>query len=254
MLPALQLGPLVLPTYPLALILAGWTALAVAARAARRLGLDPDHLYNAGLYAFIGAVIAGRLAHVIAYWPAYRSQPLEIFGFNATAFLLWPAVLAGVAVAGVYVYRRRLPLVTMLDAFASGLLVGLAIAAFGAFLAGRNPGAASSLPWAVEQWGTRRHPVQLYEAVALLAAAALVWRMTGRRARPAAPFLTALAGYGLTIWFVEAFRAAETTATLFGRLRTMQVVGLALALAALVGLRALAPAADAQSDEPAAET
>lgn len=254
MLPALQLGPFVLPTYPLALILAGWAALAVAARAAKRLGLDPDHLYNAGLYGFIGAVIGGRLAHVIAYWSAYRSQPLEVFGFNTTAFLLLPAVLTGLAVAGFYIYRRRLPLVAMLDAFAPGLLVGLGIAAFGAFLAGRNPGAASSLPWAVEQWGVRRHPVQLYEAVGLLAVAALVWRMIERGARPAAPFLTALAGYGLTIWFVEAFRAAETTAIMVGGLRTGQVVGLALALAALVGFRSLATAAAAPGDEPASET
>lgn len=245
MLTTLQLGPFVLPTYPLALLLAGWLTLSVAARAAKHLGLDPDHVYNAGLYGFIAAVVGGRLAHVAVYWSAYRTQPLEIFGFNTTAFLLWPAVLAGLAVAGLYVYRHRLSLLAMLDAFAPGLLAGLAVAAVGAFLAGRNPGAASTLPWAVEQWGMRRHPVQLYEAIALLLVAALVWRMIRRGARAGAPFLAALAGYGLAIWFVEAFRAAETTATILGGLRTGQVVGLILALGALVGFRALATTADA---------
>jgi phosphatidylglycerol---prolipoprotein diacylglyceryl transferase len=246
MLPVIQLGPFVLPTYPLALILAGWVALSVAARAAKRLGLDPDHLYNAGLYGFVGGVIGGRLAHVVAYWSAYRTQPLEIFGFNTTAFLLWPGVIAGLAVAGVYIYRLRLPLVPMLDAFAPGLLAGLAIAAAGAFLAGRNPGAASSLPWALEQWGIRRHPVQLYEALALTAVAALVWSMIRRGARSGAPLLTALAGYGLATWFVEAFRSPELSATLAGGLRTMQVVGLLIALVALLGFRALAPASSAE--------
>ena len=100
----------------------------------------------------------------------------------------------------------------------------------------------------------RRHPVQLYETIGLLAVSALVWRMIDRGAQPAAPFLTALAGYGLTIWFVEAFRAAETTAIMFGGLRVMQVVGLVLALAALVGFRSLATAANVGSDEPASET
>lgn len=253
MLTTLQLGPFVLPTYPLALILAGWLTLAVAARAAKHLGLDPDHLYNAGLYGFIAAIIGGRLAHVVVYWQAYRTQPLEIFGFNTTAFLLGPAVVAGLAVAGFYIYRLRLPLTAMLDAFAPGLLVGLTVAAVGACFAGRSPGAASTLPWAVEQWGVRRHPAQLYEAVALLAVAALVWSMIRRGARRGAPFLAALAGYGLTIWFVEAFRAPEMAATMLGGLRVAQVVGLALALAALVGFRALATRPDALPEEPARE-
>ncbi|MCU0510324.1 MAG: prolipoprotein diacylglyceryl transferase [Anaerolineae bacterium] len=250
MLPVLQLGPLALPTYPLALILAGWVALSVAGRAAKRLGVDPDHIYNAGLYGFIAAVVGGRLAHVVVYWSAYRSQPLEIFGFNTTAFLLWPAILAGLIVAGLYVYRRRLPLLAMLDAFAPGLLVGLAIAAVGAFLAGRNPGAASSLPWAVEQWGLRRHPVQLYEAAGLLAVAALTWRLTGH-AREGATFLCALAGWGLVTWFVEAFRAPELSQTILGGLRLMQVVGLLAALLALLGFRRMVSNVEAPQ-EPAA--
>mgnify|MGYP001046629494 CR=1 FL=1 len=87
MLPVLQLGPFAVQTYPLALVLAGWLALAMGARAAKWLGLDGDHVYNAGLYGLLAGVIVGRLAHVLAFWPAYRSQPLEIFGFNTTAFL-----------------------------------------------------------------------------------------------------------------------------------------------------------------------
>ena len=104
MLPVLQLGPFAIQTYPLALVLAGWLALAVGARAAKWLGLDGDHIYNAGLYGLLAGIIAGRLAHVLAFWPAYRSQPLEIFGFNTTAFLLWPAICGAVAVAGWYIY------------------------------------------------------------------------------------------------------------------------------------------------------
>jgi phosphatidylglycerol:prolipoprotein diacylglycerol transferase len=249
MLPVLQLGPFAIQTYPLVVILAGWAALAIAGRAASRLGIDPDHIYNAGLYGFVAGIVVGRFAHVATYWTAYRSQPLEIFGFNTTAFLVWPGVIAGLAVAGWYIYRRRLPLVAMLDAFAPGALVGLALAALGALLAGRDPGSASSLPWAVTLWSVRRHPVQVYEAIGLLAVAALVWNMIGNGARRGAPFLTALAGYGLTIWFVEAFRAPEATTTIAGGMRSSQVVGLALAVLALIGFRFLvtrppAPALD----------
>ena len=144
MLPVIQLGPLSLPTYPLALLLAVWAALAVGAWAARREGLDGDHIYNAGLYGLVAGLVAARLAHVIVYWDAYRTQLLEIFGFNQRAFLPWPGVIAALAVAGWYVYRHRLPLVKVLDAIAPGVLVGIAIVDVAALLTGRNAGAAGA--------------------------------------------------------------------------------------------------------------
>ena len=72
MLPILQLGPLALPVYPISLLLAFWAGLALSARAARRLGVDGDHIWNAGLYGLLATIIVGRLAHGIAFWPAYR--------------------------------------------------------------------------------------------------------------------------------------------------------------------------------------
>ena len=239
MLPVLQIGPLSLPTYPLALLLAAWIALEVGARAARRLGLDGDHIYNAGVYALAAGAIGGRLGHVIVYWSSYRTQLLEIFGFNSRAFLLWPAAVAALGVASWYLYRQRLPLARVLDAAAPGALVGAAVASLGALLAGRAYGAETTLPWAVNLWGVARHPSQVYEALAALAVAGLVLRMIRQGSRPGAAALVALAGYGLSRWLLEPFRAPETSAVMVGGLRSAQVLGLAVAFAALWGLRAL---------------
>ena len=49
MIQTLRLGRLALPTYPLLVILGFYAGLWLAARAAARRGLNPDHLYNAGL-------------------------------------------------------------------------------------------------------------------------------------------------------------------------------------------------------------
>ncbi len=239
MLPVLQLGPLSLPTYPLSLLLAGWIALEVGARAARRLGMDGDHVYNAGLYGLVAGIVAARFGHVIAYWPAYRAQPLEIFGFNTSAFLLWPGIVAALAVAGWYIYRRQLSAAKMLDAVAPGLLIGVAVAGVGALLAGRAYGAPANLPWAVNLWGVARHPSQAYEALAALAVALVVLHMIRRGSRPGAAALVALAGYGLSRWLLEPFRAPEVSPVMLGGLRAAQVWGLGVALAALWGLRRL---------------
>jgi phosphatidylglycerol:prolipoprotein diacylglycerol transferase len=238
-LPILQLGPLAIPVYPLALLLAVWAALAVGAWAARRTGLDGDHLYNAGLYGLVAGLVAARLGHVIAYWSAYRTQLLEIFGFNTRAFLFWPGMIAALAVAGWYVYRHRLSLVKVLDALAPGVLVGIAIVDLGALLAGLNPGAPAHLPWAVSLWGVARHPSQAYEALAVLAVTGLVIWMIVRGSRPAAAAVVALCGYGLSRWLLEPFRAES--ATILGGLRLAQLLGLAAALIGLWGLGRLAP-------------
>ena len=116
---------------------------------------------------------------------------------------------------------------------------GAAVAAIGALFTGRNPGAPATLPWSVTLWGIDRHPVQAYEAIAFAAVAAYVLHLVRIGSRGGRPALTALLGYGLALWFVEAFRSTDVTATVLGSLRLGQVLGLALAITALLGLRYL---------------
>ena len=127
----------------------------------------------------------------------------------------------------------------MLDAAAPGVLTGIAIADLGALLAGLNPGtpAPQGLPWAVNLWGVARHPSQAYEALAALAVAGLILWMIMHGSRPGAAALAALAGYGLSRWLLEPFRAES--ATVLGGLRLAQLLGLAVALVALWGVRIL---------------
>jgi phosphatidylglycerol:prolipoprotein diacylglycerol transferase len=235
MLPVLQIGPLALPTYPLSLLLAIWAALAVGAGAARRQGLAGDHVYNAGFYGLIAAVVVGRLAHVAAFWSAYRTQPLEIVGFNTRAFLWWPGLMAALVMAGWYIRRHRLQWVRMVDAGALGVLIGISIASLGAFLTGRGLGAPTKLPWGISTWDLPRHPFQLYWMLAALAAAALVaWGLTRQR-KPGAAALVALVACGFAALLIEPARADSLTTA--GGFRLAQLLGLTAAILALWGLR-----------------
>jgi phosphatidylglycerol:prolipoprotein diacylglycerol transferase len=235
MSPVLQLGPLALPTYPISLLLAFWAGLALSARAARRLGLDGDAIWNAGLYGLLAAIVVGRLAHVIAFWPAYRQQPIEIVGLNAQAFLWGPGILAGLIAAAWTIQRHKLPWATALDAAAPGVLTGLIIANLGALLAGNDVGAPAAVPWAVDLWGVARHPVQLYAALGELLTLAAVLVALRKPSRPGAAALLGLLGWGLTAWLVEPFRAESPT--IVAGIRLWQVIGLGAALAALWMLR-----------------
>jgi phosphatidylglycerol---prolipoprotein diacylglyceryl transferase len=241
-LPILQLGPLALPVYPIALLLAFWAGLALSARAAGRLGVDGDHIWNAGLYGLLAAIIVGRLAHGIEFWPAYVTQPLDIIGLNAQAFLWGPGTLAGLLVVAWYIHRHKLPWATVLDATAPGVLVGLIIANLGALLAGDGVGAPANLPWAVDLWGVSRHPVQTYAALGELITLAVVLHALRKPSRPGTAALLGMLGWGLTAWLIEPFRAES--ATVVAGIRLWQVIGLGAALAALCILRRRAATAN----------
>jgi phosphatidylglycerol:prolipoprotein diacylglycerol transferase len=247
-LPILQLGPLALPTYPISLLVAFWVGLALSARAASRLGMDGDHVWNAGLYGLLATIVVGRLAHAIEFWPAYVMQPLDIIGLNAQAFLWGPGLSAGVIVAAWYIYRHKLPWATVLDAAAPGVLVGLVIANLGALLAGNDVGAPANLPWAVNLWGVSRHPVQIYAALGELITLAVVLHALREPSRPGTAALLSLLGWGLTTWLIEPFRA-ESAAVMAG-IRLWQVIGLGAALVALWVLRRWAATKPPRVAEP----
>lgn len=235
MLPVLLIGPLALPVYPLSVLLAIWTALAVGAWAARRQGIAGDHIYNAGLCGIIAAVVVARLSHVITFWPAYRTQTLEIVGFNTRALVWWPGLVAALAVAGWYIRRHRLPWANVVDAGALGALVGMSIACLGAFLSGRGLGAPTGLPWGITTWDVPRHPFQLYWMLAILATAGLVAWVLNRQKEPGAAALAALTGYGMAVLLIEPARADSLT--MAGGLRVAQLLGLAAVILALWRLR-----------------
>jgi phosphatidylglycerol:prolipoprotein diacylglycerol transferase len=220
-----------LQAYPLLLLLAAWAGLWLAARQAERLGMDGDHIYNLGFYALLAALLGARLAYVLTHWSAYQGALLSAFSPTPTAFN-WPeGLVVGLLVALVYGLRYRLPASTTLDALAPGLALALALERLGAFLDGRNFGEPTSLPWGVTLWGEVRHPVQVYEMVALLLISGLLLWQQSRRPYPGHTFALFVALYAGSRLFLEAFRADAPLIT--GGLRSTQLIALAVMLGAV---------------------
>ena len=210
MLPTLRIGPLALPTHPLLLILGFYLGLWLAAKVAARRGLNPDHLYNAGFYAAIAAVVAGRLGHVILFFPAYLSDPFSIFSPNLAAFQPFAALLGAIAVLVWYQRKYNVPVLPLLDALFVGALATVATIAFADALNGLNFGQPSTLPWAITQWDVARHPVQLYEMLGTVAIILLIWHYLDRL-RPGEAALAAIGGYAAVRLAVDAFRDLPIT-------------------------------------------
>lgn len=226
MLPTIAIAGLSLPTGPLLALLALYAALWLAARLAQPQGLEGDHLWNLGFVAALATLIGARLAYVVQFWPIYRQDLPAIVSLRPGTLAWTPGVLLGLLAGLIYVRRARLPLATALDALAPGALLGLAILSLADFLTGNAYGTPGAVPWAVELWGARRHPVQLYHLGALLIALVVVLRQplapSGQRA------WLALFLYALSRLLCDAWRGDSHI--LAGGFRAEQIIALAVAL------------------------
>jgi len=192
-----QLGPLVIPTSGLLAAVAILAALYTARVAGRRLGLDPERLWDLGILGVLVALVSPRVLLILANWNDFRAHPLWMIGVvnvRSQAATLGGLTVA-IAVVLLYIQLTRLPLRPTLDAIAPALALGLAIDSLGDLAAGSHFGTLSSLPWAVTYtsrlaslWsgtplGTPLHPVQIYTSIAELCLFALLMAMIATRAR-----------------------------------------------------------------------
>jgi len=237
MLPIARLFGLAIQTPLLATMLGFALASSLAGREAARRGLDGNALVNALYYGLLAGVIGARIGYVLLNLPAYERDPLGALALNPTALLYWAGWPAAIGVAACYLWQRRLLDRQVLDVLAPAAVVFTMGLAIGDFLSGSAFGTPSTLGWAVNLWNVSRHPVQLYEFLALVVI--LVTLMAVPRMLPGVLLdgglaLLAVALYALARVFVDGFRA---DVPLVLSLRVTQVAGVLIAVTALWLLR-----------------
>lgn len=233
MLRSVSILGLSVPVKPILVLVALYAGLWLAARQARGRGLDGDHLWNAGFVAAAVTVVAARLWYVAQYWQIYAQEPLQIFSPRPGTLAWIPGLVFGLAAGTVYLVRKRVPLAVAADCLAPGVLLGLAILSIADFLAGDAFGAPAAVPWAVDLWGARRHPVQLYQAVALAVCVGIV--LADRSPRAGHRAWLGLFLYALTRLVFDAFRGDSVI--LAGGFRAEQMVAWVVVMVAGWGMR-----------------
>jgi phosphatidylglycerol:prolipoprotein diacylglycerol transferase len=230
--PILNVGPAAIQLPGLVLLLGFWLSLNIAGRRAKAAGLSEDVVFNAGMIALLSGLIGARLGYVALHWSAYQQDLQGVVSLTAGALSTPVGLLVGGGAAALYLRRRHPPLPVpsamlktgLLDALAPGLALMFAFISLADLSAGSAYGAVSDLPWAIELWGARRHPTQLYELLAALVTLGLLWWARARRPYNGFLFLLSLLVYGAARTFVDAFRADPWL--LPGGYRAVQVLGL----------------------------
>ncbi|HJW84919.1 MAG TPA: prolipoprotein diacylglyceryl transferase family protein [Anaerolineae bacterium] len=232
MLPIIQVGPLVVPSRGLILLATFWVASWVAERAAKRLGLRGDDVYNLGFYGLVAGLLGARLGYVIQYWSVYQNDLGAIFALNLNTLSPAAGLLAALAVAYWYARRKRIVNRRLLDALTPGLVVFAAGLALADLASGDGYGAPAQLPWSINLWGELRHPTQIYHLLAASAIGVVVWRSS--RPFDGAHFGLCVALYAASRLFLETFHGDSE---IFAGVRVVQVWSLIALVIALLLLR-----------------
>lgn len=225
MLPILSVGPLAIPLAPLSILLGVWLGLSLAERHAPRFGVNANHLYNLAAIGLLSALVGARLSYAARYPAIFTADPLGLLSLSPELLDPLGGLVAGVLAAMIYGQRKSLSLWSTLDALTPALAILLLALTISHLASGAAFGQPADLPWSIDLWGVRRHPAQLYEALAATAILLMIWPgrgFLGSTPLPGSLFLRFLALSAGARLVLEAFRGDSTL--LPGGLRLAQVV------------------------------
>lgn len=216
--------------YGLMLFFAFLGSMHLAARRARREGLDPEVVYDLALWVFVGGLVGARAFYVIQYWGTKVHGFWDIFRIWEGGIVLYGSIMGGTATFFFYRWLRPFPLRPMLDVIAPSLALGVAIGRFGCFLNGCCWGDTCDLPWAVrfpqgsppfEAEVARNlipasalaslplHPTQIYSTIDGLILFALLSAYYPLRRRDGAVMGLLMLAYPVTRFLIEHLRNDE---------------------------------------------
>ncbi|RCK73488.1 MAG: Prolipoprotein diacylglyceryl transferase [Anaerolineae bacterium] len=222
MLPILQIGPLALRT-PLLLALLG-LYLGVSL-AERRLPKDALTAGQLNTLVFLGlgcGLIAARLAFALEHWALFAEAPLSLISLDGGLLDPWAGSAAGMLAMLIYGQRQQLSFWTTLDALTPLLAVWVVFLSLAFLASGEVYGMPTDLPWGVEQWGEKRHPVALYQALAGFLILIGLWSKFGKGSFAGQVFLQ-FTLFTAAVWlFLEGWRA--NSPLLPGGIRSIQAL------------------------------
>ena len=199
-----------------------------ASRRARKQGLNPDLIVDLGMWIFIGGLVGARLFYVLQKREQYDSL-IEFFYIWKGGLVYYGGVIGGLAGFFLFVRKRRLSALRILDMLTPTIALGLAFGRVGCTLNGCCFGDYCELPWAIAfpmgsiPWhyqlgagwiGSHMpplplHPTQLYSLLNALLMSALAATYYPLRRREGETTALLCLAYPITRFLIEHLRNDE---------------------------------------------
>lgn len=132
----LQLGPLSVTGFGLAVLAAFGIGQVVAQHESVRRGLDPEPIADVVFASIIGFLLGAKLYYVILM------HDFSLF-FTRGGFVFWGGLMGGIFASWVAIRRRKIPFLRIADVCAAGIAAGYSVGRTGCWAVGDDYGR----PW-----------------------------------------------------------------------------------------------------------
>lgn len=162
---AVRLGPFTLLPAMVGMIAALLISVLYAKRDADRQGLDGESFTDVLTHVVVVGFVISRLSSFLIAPQESLRQPVLTLLSGGAPYTTSIAVIGSILYFAYLIRKKGFPVRPVLDALARTAL--LAAAVYSLFVV--SAGAPSDVPWAAEVAGRSYHPINLYQAAALLA-------------------------------------------------------------------------------------
>lgn len=131
-----KIGGLSIPSYGVMILIGVLCALFISRKLARSEGLPISDLSDLVIYTLLIALIGARLLLILTELDQFIRHPRQLLSMLTSAGNFFGGLITGALFAILYIRRKKLPLLPVLDVFAPALAVGHAFGRLGCLLAG----------------------------------------------------------------------------------------------------------------------
>ncbi len=247
-----ELGPLRIHAYGLALAIAFLVGSWLVTARGRRLGYPEDELMRLFWWILVSALIGSRLYYALQHPDDFKDNWLGVSQIWRGGLTQYGGLIGAIAVGGLFIHTRRWSFCEVSDLIAPALALGEGITRIGCYFNGCCFGRVSDLPWAVcfppgshahAVMGPQSlHPAQLYLSLANFALVPVLLALAPRLERPGrlfAIYLAASSAIRFALDFTRYYEPGDNFGVAGVELAHSQWISIALvAIAAWIWLRA----------------
>jgi len=202
-----SIGPFVVYSYGVMLVLAFLIAVTLASKEARRQGIDPNFIFNLNFIVFISGIIGARLFYVFENLGYYLKSPQEIVMLSHGGMSWFGGFFLGLASGIVYLKKRKQGVYRTLDLVVPFLALAQSLGRIGCFFNGCCFGKVSSYGIYFPVHEKILIPTQLYSSFLLVVIFVILRFIQSRTHKVGFVFYSYIFLYSIKRFVIEFFRA-----------------------------------------------
>ncbi len=209
MYPYINVGDTAISVYYFIVLIAVLTGLFIAIKEVKRKKLDISYLPGGFFWAVLFGILGNRVLNIIFYsWGHFLKDPVGVF-ISQGGWMYYGIEIFGMTAVAVYVYKNKLPLLSIMDMLALIFMMSHAIGRVACFMGGCCYGIPTDSFLGVHFPGHASYvyPTELFETTGLFLLFAYFWPKRKTIKQDGIIFCAYVISYGILRFSLEFIRA-----------------------------------------------